>query len=54
MYTAYVVVTFLAIAADAFSGVAALVHFKPIIPGMVKAGVANGGRAPWPTCRAAA
>jgi hypothetical protein len=25
--------------ANAFSGVAALVHFKPIIPGMVKAGV---------------
>ena len=39
MYTAYVVVTLLAIAANAFSGVAALVHFKPIIPGMVKAGV---------------
>src|SRR5215211_2549130 len=39
MNTAYVVVTLLAIAANAFSGVAALVHFKPIIPGMVKAGV---------------
>lgn len=39
MFTAYVVVTLLAIAANAFSGVAALVHFKPIIPGMVKAGV---------------
>ena len=39
MFTAYVVVTFLAIAADAFSGVAALLHFKPIIPGMLKAGV---------------
>jgi hypothetical protein len=39
MFTAYVVVTLLAIAADAFSGVAALVHFKPIIPGMLKAGV---------------
>ena len=39
MLTAYVVVTFLAIAADAFSGVAALLHFKPIIPGMLKAGV---------------
>jgi hypothetical protein len=37
--TAYVVVTLLAIAANAFSGVAALVHFKPIIPGMVRAGV---------------
>jgi hypothetical protein len=39
MFTAYVVITLLAIAADAFSGVAALVHFKPIIPGMLKAGV---------------
>jgi DoxX-like family len=39
MFTAFVVVTLLAIAADAFSGIAALVHFKPIIPGMLKAGV---------------
>ena len=39
MFTAYVVVTLLAIAAYTFSGVAALVHFKPILPGMVKAGV---------------
>jgi hypothetical protein len=39
MFTAYVVVTLLAIAANAFSGVAALMHFKPILPGMAKAGV---------------
>lgn len=39
MLAAYVAVTVLAIAANAFSGVAALVHFKPILPGMVKAGV---------------
>ena len=39
MYTAYVVVTLLAIAATAFSGVAALVHFEPILPGMARAGV---------------
>jgi hypothetical protein len=39
MVTAYVLVTLLAIAANASSGVAALVHFKPIIPGMVRAGV---------------
>jgi DoxX-like family len=39
MFTAYLVVTLLAIAANAFSGVAAMVHFKPIIPGMVRAGV---------------
>ena len=39
MFTAYVVVTLMAIAANPFSGVAALVHFKPILPGMAKAGV---------------
>ncbi len=39
MFTAYVVVTLLAIGANAFSGVAALVHFKPILPSMAKAGV---------------
>jgi hypothetical protein len=39
MFTAYVVVAVVAIAATAFSGVAALVHFKPILPGMAKAGV---------------
>ena len=39
MFTAYVVVTLLAIAANTFSGVAALLHFKPILAGMVRAGV---------------
>ena len=39
MFTAYVVVTFMAIAANAFSGVAALVHWKQILPGMAGAGV---------------
>lgn len=39
MFTAYVVVTLVTIAANAFSGVAAILHFKPILPGMVKAGV---------------
>ena len=39
MFTAYVVVTFMAIAANAFSGVAALVHWKRILPGMAGAGV---------------
>jgi DoxX-like family len=39
MDTAYLVVALLAIAANAFSGVAALAHFRPIIPGMAKAGV---------------
>ena len=39
MFAAYVAVTILAIAANAFSGIAALVHFKPILPGMARAGV---------------
>jgi hypothetical protein len=39
MFTVYVVVALLAITADALSGAVALVHFKPIIPGMLKAGV---------------
>lgn len=39
MFTAYVVVTLLAIAANAFSGIAAIFHFKPILPGMARAGV---------------
>ena len=29
----------LAIAANAFSGIAAIVHFRPILPGMARAGV---------------
>jgi len=37
--TAYVVVALLTIAANAFSGIAALVHWKQILPGMAKAGV---------------
>ena len=39
MSTAYLVVAILAIAANAFSGVAAIVHFRPIIPAMARAGV---------------
>ena len=39
MDTAYLVVALLAIAANAFSGIAALAHFRPIIPRMAKAGV---------------
>lgn len=39
MFTAYVVVTLLAVAVNTFSGVAFLVHFKPILPAMAKAGV---------------
>ncbi len=39
MQTAYLAVTFIAIAFDGFSGIAALVHFAPILPGMASAGV---------------
>jgi hypothetical protein len=39
MFTLYVIVTLLAVVVYAFSGLAAIVHFKPILPGMVKAGV---------------
>jgi hypothetical protein len=43
VFTAYVVVTLLAIAANTFSGVAALVHWKRILPGMAQAGVPGSG-----------
>src|SRR5438876_11895395 len=39
MFSVYLVVTLLAIAANTFSGVAALLHWQPILPGMLKAGV---------------
>lgn len=39
MHTAYLVVTLVAIACNGFSGLSALAHFAPIIPGMEKAGV---------------
>jgi DoxX-like family len=39
MTTAYLALTLTAIAANGFSGIAALLHFKPVIPGMAKAGV---------------
>jgi hypothetical protein len=39
MFAAYAVVTILAILANAFSGIAAIAHFRSILPGMVRAGV---------------
>lgn len=33
------IVTLVAVAANGFSGIAALLHFKPILPGMANAGV---------------
>ena len=39
MGTMYVVVALVTAAATGFSGVAALAHFRPIVPGMVRAGV---------------
>ncbi|ORB84336.1 hypothetical protein B1987_11615 [Mycobacterium kansasii] len=37
--TPYVALTLSAVAANGFSGIAALLHFKPILPGMARAGV---------------
>ena len=39
MFAAYVLVTIVTIAANAFSGVAAILHFQPVLPGMARAGV---------------
>jgi hypothetical protein len=39
MTTAYLAVTLVAVAANGFSGIAALLHFKPILPGMARVGV---------------
>jgi DoxX-like family len=39
MTTAYLAMTLSAVAANGFSGIAALLHFKPILPGMAKADV---------------
>jgi hypothetical protein len=39
MTTAFLVVSLVGVALNGFSGVAALVHFKPILPGMAAAGV---------------
>ncbi len=39
MTVSYLAVASAAIAANGFSGIAALLHFKPILPGMAKAGV---------------
>jgi DoxX-like family len=37
--TAYFTTTLIAIAANGFSGIAALLRFRPIMPGMARAGV---------------
>jgi hypothetical protein len=39
MSTAYLTVTLIAVAANGFSGIAALLHMQAIVPGMAKAGV---------------
>ena len=39
MPTASVAITLIAVATNGFSGIAALLHFRPILPGMAKAGV---------------
>jgi hypothetical protein len=39
MFAAYVIVTIVAIAANASSGIAAILHFKSILPGMARTDV---------------
>jgi hypothetical protein len=39
MSAAYLTVTLIAVAANGFSGIAALLHMQAIVPGMAKAGV---------------
>lgn len=39
MSTAYITVALVTIAANTFSGVTALIHFKPILPAMARVGV---------------
>ena len=39
LFTAYAAVTLVAIAANGFSGIAALLHWRLILPGMERAGV---------------
>ena len=39
MTASYITITLIAIAANGFSGIAALVHFKPILAGMARADV---------------
>lgn len=39
MENAHLAVTLVAVVANGFSGIAALAHFKPILPGMLAAGV---------------
>lgn len=39
MDTAYLAIALVTAAANAFSGIAAIAHFRPILPGMARAGV---------------
>jgi hypothetical protein len=39
MFTIYLVITLFAVVVYAFMCIAAIVHFKPILPGMVKVGI---------------
>ena len=39
MSTTFLVVTLIAVLCNGFSGIAALLHFGPILPGMTRAGV---------------
>jgi hypothetical protein len=39
MFAAYLAVTLVAVVANAFSGIAAIARFEPILPGLAQAGV---------------
>lgn len=39
MFTAYLAITLTAVGANAFSGIAALARFRPVLPAMAQAGV---------------
>ena len=43
MTTAYLAITLTAVAANGFSGVAAMLHLKAILPAMDRAGVPSHG-----------
>jgi hypothetical protein len=53
MGTAVLVVTLVAVAANGFSGIAALAHFRPILPGMARAGVPESWLTPIGTLKTA-
>jgi hypothetical protein len=53
MFTVYLIITLFAVVVYAFMGIAAIVHFKPILPGMVKVGVPKSWLTPIGTLKTA-